>query len=819
MNSFDLLLFSLSLLVLLLFCPSFSTAQSPWTLSSDIGLLDIVLVDSVSQVTVADQAVFARCWNNTFFGPTLRVSPGDQVVIALINHLGVPTNLHFHGLRIAPLAPADDIFVHVDPGTPFVYQFTIPSDHPPGAFWYHSHAHGLSEWEVFNGMSGVLIIEGLLAPFPALKGITHQVLALRDLQMVNGSIPENQIIDSNAPTTRFVNGDTRANITMGRNEMQLWTLANIGADIFYNLTFVPSLPLNIISVDGQRTNQVVTVSFYVLGPGMRIEFLVVAPSSAANLTLVTQEMNTGPAGDDYPLTPLVRLTVSNSVATPLDLPDQSTFPAVVDLTTLQITATRQFLFADAGAAFSINNKAFDMDRVDVTIPLGAVEEWTIVNVAQEFHLFHIHQGDFQVTYINGVPVPFTGYQDSVILPINDQNWTTVTIIFPFDKPYLMGKFVFHCHILAHEDNGMMAVVEVTNSCPATATANDTWPLTPVGQTASGSCVAGLFGSPTRLCQPDGTWGPDEGTPCNGSSTENPTSDSYSLVQADFVAPYLVEMAEVMVTYTLFKILTDQESDPKDHPIKIKALNIGTAVGAVTGLVISTAVGLAVRFSGLDVDGNIVEAISAVSKGLTILFMMKLVWKVTRLVQGNPNNSLLLHFIQPLLDKMPDEWSLGLMMFLTALRDVLELGILNIIPQTLSDTPNAVYPSMGVGIASFILLTSFLMAINWVFNKMSHKAADEPIHPRVVVIIALGITALGAFMCQDLGSIIAGLANVDNENALVAPFGLLGGLIFLGRTLWYCWYKFVRTLPQPQRDTELKEQSQMQLQDGDAAAIV
>jgi len=445
MISFDLLLVSLSLLVALLFCPSFSTAQPPWTLSSKYGLLDIVLIDSVSQVTVGNQTAPARCWNNTFFGPTLRVSPGDQVVIALINNIGVPTNLHFHGLRIAPLAPADDIFVQVQQGTPFIYQFTVPSEHPPGAFWYHSHAHGLSEWEVFNGMSGVMIIEGLLAPFPvALQGITHQVFGLRDLQMINGSIPGNQIIDSDAPTTRFVNGNTQANITMMGNETQLWTLANIGADIFYNLTFVPSLPLYIISVDGQRTNQVVNVSYHVLGPGMRVEFLVVAPDVASEFTLVTQEMNTGPAGDDYPLTQLVQLTVSNSVvAIPVALPDESSFPAVVDLTTLQITATRQFAFADAGAGFTINNEAFDMDRVDVTIPLGAVEEWTIVNVAQELHLFHIHQGDFQVTSINGVPVPFTGYQDSVILPINDQNWTTVTIIFPFNKPYLLGKFVFH----------------------------------------------------------------------------------------------------------------------------------------------------------------------------------------------------------------------------------------------------------------------------------------------------------------------------------------------------------------------------------------
>lgn len=260
-----------------------------------------------------------------------------------------------------------------------------------------------------------------------------------------------------------------------------------------------------------------------------------------------------------------------------------------------------------------------------------------------------------------------------------------------------------------------------------------------------------------------------------------------------MAPYLVEMAEVFITYILFKILTDQETNPQKHAIKIKAMNIGTASGATLALIICISVGLAVKFSGLIVEGEVVEALSAVSKGLTILFMMKLVWKVTRLVAGDPNNSILLRVIKPLTDKLEDHISLGVIMFLTALRDVLELGILNIIPQTISNMPDAVYPSMGVGIASFIVLGLVLLLVNWIFNRLAPKAHNEPIHPRVVVIIALLITALGIFMCQDLGSIIGGLAGID-ENSLAIPFGIVGGLVFLARTLWYFWYKFVRPIP-------------------------
>jgi len=285
----------------------------------------------------------------------------------------------------------------------------------------------------------------------------------------------------------------------------------------------------------------------------------------------------------------------------------------------------------------------------------------------------------------------------------------------------------------------------------------------------------------------------------------PPLDDYSPVQMEFVAPYLVELAEVCVTYTLFKILTDQDSDAKDHRIKIRALNIGTAAGTLLGLLVSAAIGLAVKFSGLEVNDDLVEGLSAVSKALTILFMLKLLWKVTRLVQGNPNNSVLLRVVQPLIDKLRDDWALGLIMFLTALRDVLELGVLNIIPQMLSDMPDAVFPSMAVGIASFLAIALVLFGINWLFNRLSPKRGQEAINPKAVVVISLGITALGAFMSQDLGAIIGEISGAD-ETILQAVFGLLLGLIFFGRTLWYCWFKFAR--PRPEGAMELRNDSEV-----------
>ena len=106
--------------------------------------------------------------------------------------------------------------------------------------------------------------------------------------------------------------------------------------------------------------------------------------------------------------------------------------------------------------FFINHNTFDHDRVDVKVPLGNVEEWTIRNSSDELHIFHIHQVAFQVISQNGKPVPFDGLQDTVSIPIHGE----VKVRIAFTDPAIVGRFMFHCHILEHEDKGMMAQIEV-----------------------------------------------------------------------------------------------------------------------------------------------------------------------------------------------------------------------------------------------------------------------------------------------------------------------------------------------------------------------
>ncbi len=136
---------------------------------------------------VAGRSILAAAYNGSYVPPTLRVHPGDVVQLRLVNALDDATNLHTHGLSVSQLGNSDNVFLHVPPGGAQDYEIRIPSNHARGLYWYHPHSHGHSDDQVRNGMSGALIVEGLLDPFPELRDVHEHVLLLKDAQ-VGGSL-------------------------------------------------------------------------------------------------------------------------------------------------------------------------------------------------------------------------------------------------------------------------------------------------------------------------------------------------------------------------------------------------------------------------------------------------------------------------------------------------------------------------------------------------------------------------------------------------------------------------------------------------------
>jgi suppressor of ftsI len=426
------------------------TFRQPAVVASRAGVLRLSLSPRMATVDVAGQRVSLMAYNGEYVPPTLRVRPGDTLRLKLVNALAQPTNLHTHGLEVSPRGNADNVFLHIAPGQTQEYEIPLPADHAPGLYWYHPHPHGLSDLQTRNGMSGAIIVDGLLEPFPTLRDVPERLLLLKDLQIVHGRAVA---IGIGKNETRTINGVVNPVIVMRPGQTELWRIGNIGADLYYELT-LDGHRFQLVARDGHRRAHLTPMDSLRLSPGARAEVLVTAGVPGV-YRLRTGDIDTGPAGNQYAGTIMATIRVEGSPATPAALP--AALLPVEDLRG-KVTNRRTIVFSesDDGDTFFIDGRTFDLNRTDTRVRLGAVEEWTIRNTTRELHSFHIHQGAFQVAEIDGVPQPPDDHRDVVDVPIGGE----VKVVIPFTDPLILGRFVYHCHILSHEDRGMMATIDV-----------------------------------------------------------------------------------------------------------------------------------------------------------------------------------------------------------------------------------------------------------------------------------------------------------------------------------------------------------------------
>lgn len=424
----------------------------PEVRSSTGGVLETTLEAKLGPATVAGQTVTSFVYEGSFPGPTLRLSPGETLKVKLVNSLADHTNLHTHGFHVSPQNNSDNIFLQINPGDPpFDYEYQLPANHSPGMYWYHPHGHGNTGPQCNGGMAGVILINGGLDEFPGIAGLTERLLILQATQFDGDGnlVPYNN--QSNASRQRFVNGQLNPTIAIQPGETQRWRVANVSSDDFYLLA-LSGHALYQIASDGNPLDQVVSQNQILIGPGERVEVLVQASTQPGNYQLETLLW-----GVDYQAEPnvvLATMVVGGEAMDPAPLPT-SLIP-YEDLRGLPVDYVRVTAFEEPGPPLylAIDGKHFDPNRVDQTVQLGALEEWVVRNTSPHWHPFHIHVNDFQVISVNGEPVNPHGYEDTVPLPPNSE--TTIRMRF-LDYS---GKFVYHCHILSHEDFGMMAVVEV-----------------------------------------------------------------------------------------------------------------------------------------------------------------------------------------------------------------------------------------------------------------------------------------------------------------------------------------------------------------------
>lgn len=411
------------------------------------GLLSTTLRMSSARAYIRKPNVRSTLYEKAYPGPTLRVCPGDTLRIKLINDTKQPTNLHVHGMHVSPSGNSDNVLLDIKPGATQQYEYKIPLDHPPGTYWYHPHRHEYTETQVWSGMAGMIIVDGKgYDDLPGIAGARERSLLIMANQL-QGDAVMNVNNATNAGVRFLVNGRLRPKIDIRPGEVQRWRILNASADYFVRLE-LSSQDFKVIATDGNPARVTNSQRRIILGGGERVDVLVQGTERGAKLetrSFKQQFLNT-------------RAAVLADIQ-PAGEPASGEIPQNLvpfeDLRTVKVDRKRQIVYSETPTQFLINGKPFGHHRVDQTMKLNTTEEWTIRNVTNEWHSFHIHVNPFQVTKIDGKPVDRDSYEDTVRIGPNGGSVTLRQRYRDFT-----GKFVFHCHILGHEDGGMMSLVQV-----------------------------------------------------------------------------------------------------------------------------------------------------------------------------------------------------------------------------------------------------------------------------------------------------------------------------------------------------------------------
>lgn len=455
---------------------------------------------------IDDLKVFTRTYEGRIPGPTLRLRPGDTLQLRLVNQLpfeteemphdiNIPhgfnvTNLHTHGLHVSPKCSddgtvcSDNVLIEIPPGESQFYEITLPDNHPDGTYWFHPHKHGSVAVQFMGGMAGALIIEGDSDDFLSDQGIKkEQVFVLQQIRVnAAGEVEVMDAMDFLAPPLYTVNGQVNPIIRLRPGEVQRWRFIHAGSTEHIPLELRDAAgnaqTLHQLAADGITFPRLQEVQSIFMASGNRVDVLIQVDKPGV-YQLIKPALDQGllmEPGEEHIATVMVEGRPRQMRLPQDDLPRPSSLPFIGDdefrsggSLTRRVVFSTDFSPLGRGEPFPrflVDDKQFNLDRVDQTIKLGAVEEWTVINNSPEDHPFHIHQNPFLVTQINEKPLAQPIWLDTVNVPRGlggmpgDPGFIPGSVTFRSRFEDFDGLFVLHCHILDHEDLGMMQLVEV-----------------------------------------------------------------------------------------------------------------------------------------------------------------------------------------------------------------------------------------------------------------------------------------------------------------------------------------------------------------------
>ncbi len=422
--------------------------------------------------------------NGSYLGPTLHLKNGSDVAMSVLNQLSEPSTLHWHGLHVPAKADGGPAQI-IAPDTSWQPKFTV--NQKAGTFWYHSHLLNKTGEQVYRGLAGMIILddeESESLEIPSTYGVDDIPLIVQDRRFnEDGSFRyvgmHRDVMTGVFGDRILVNGTTSALFTPSTNKVRFRILNAANARTF-NFAFADGREFSVIATDGGFLEKPVALRNIVVAAAERVE-IVVDFSDGGPVDLVSLPLE---ASSPYSTTGMMRNMMSMNTETftilniepqsalqrSSTLPDQLT--SIRRMQAAEATRTRRFELSmpmgmgrmgrggggrgmgGMGGEFLINGKPMEMDVINEVVPVGSTEIWEIHNDSMMMHPFHIHHGQFQILDRDGVPPgqEEMGFKDTV--KVGPGQLVRFIMRFEnFSDPDT--AYMYHCHILEHEDNGMM----------------------------------------------------------------------------------------------------------------------------------------------------------------------------------------------------------------------------------------------------------------------------------------------------------------------------------------------------------------------------
>ena len=433
--------------------------------------------------------------------PTLQVNPGDTLRIRLKNELGhQPTNFHTHGLVISPSGDSDNVIISIPPGMSNTYEYQIPANEEPGVAWYHPHRHEFVLDQVYRGLAGFLVIGSARNNIDQVENLPLRMMMIRStsysVDAATGRTSLTTLQDVHSGNFQMtVNNRYMPELQM-QNPFELWVglqldvrdlirtfqpVSNNPAewDFDHPFTHEPyaSSPSNTnmatfyVAQDGSAFPKTVEKSRIALASGKRVSEVISAPAAGQEELVVASAIQ--PTDIQNPFTqPLMKIRGFGSGGVPAIWENMTLTSSTMqyeDLSKVSVDVTRTVVFetivVDGKPQFTINGHVFPNGPV-FQARAGEVEQWEILNKDPVPHPIHIHMMHFQSQEGPGWAKPPHTYDQDVWYA---DPFATSVLRIRFQPT--LGQSVFHCHILYHEDNGMMSLINVIPAKPLLVSAD------------------------------------------------------------------------------------------------------------------------------------------------------------------------------------------------------------------------------------------------------------------------------------------------------------------------------------------------------------